>query len=32
MGQVYIDPHMTIGKAYLWEGFPRYFLLKWWLS
>jgi hypothetical protein len=28
LGQVYMDPHMTIGKAYLWEAFPRYFLLK----
>jgi hypothetical protein len=25
---IYMDPYMTIGKAYLWEAFPRYFLLK----
>ena len=28
LGQVYMDPHIIIGKAYLWEAFPRYFLLK----
>jgi hypothetical protein len=32
LGQVYMDPHMNIGKVYLWEAFPRYFLQKWWLS
>jgi hypothetical protein len=28
LGQVYMDPHMNIGKVYLWEAFPRYFLQK----
>jgi hypothetical protein len=26
LGQVYMDPRITIGKAYLWAAIPRYFL------
>jgi hypothetical protein len=28
LGQVYMDPYITIGKAYLWTAFPQCFLLK----
>jgi hypothetical protein len=32
LGQLDMDPYITIGKAYLWAAIPRCFLPKWWLS